>query len=188
MRSRSLRSGICLRGHLHVRYVVPDLESSRTFPTVLLHSKLVPVGTEVLADRGVPWAKADENRCAWPADLKRCMPRSRLRGGRMDAAARVIRDVQVRLDNVDVRLGAVEERVRPGAAITDMQATEVSSQVKVLAGLLTGKNASKNHYQAFFAELYRRFSVSSYKLIPQAKFQAVLAFLDDWRTSASTSS
>ncbi len=77
---------------------------------------------------GVPWAKADENRCAWPADLKRCMPRSRLRGGRMDTAARVIRDVQVRLDNVDVRLGAVEDRVLPGAAITDAQATDVSNQ------------------------------------------------------------
>ncbi len=108
--------------------------------------------------------------------------------GRMDAAARVIRDVQLRLDNVDVRLGAVEDRVRPGAAITDAQATDVSNQVKALAELLTGKDASKNHYQAIFAELYRRFGVSSYKLIPQAKFQAVLAFLDDWRTSASTSS
>ena len=122
------------------------------------------------------------------ADLKRFMPRPRLRVGHMDAAARVICDVQVWLDNVEVRLGAVEERVRPGAAITDMQATEVSSQVKVLAGLLTGKDASKNHYQAFFAELYRRFGVSSSKLISQSRHQAVLAFLDDWRTSASSSS
>ena len=103
--------------------------------------------------------------------------------GQMDAAARVIRDVQVRLDNVDVRLGAVEDRVRPGAAITDVQATEVSNQVKALAELLTGKDASKNHYQGIFAELYRRFGVSSYKLIPQSKYQAVLAFLDDWRTA-----
>ena len=108
--------------------------------------------------------------------------------GRMDAAARVIRDVQVRLDHVDVRLGAVEDRVRPGAAITDAQATEVSNQVKALAELLTGKDASKNHYQGIFAELYRRFGVSSYKLIPQSNYQAVLAFLDDWRTSASSPS
>ena len=104
--------------------------------------------------------------------------------GRMDTAARVIRDVQVRLDDVDVRLGVVEDRVRPSAAITDMQATEVSNQVKALAELLTGKDASKNHYQGIFAELYRRFGVSSYKLIPQSKYQAVLAFLDDWLTSA----
>ena len=79
--------------------------------------------------------------------------------GRMDAAARVIRDVQVRLDNVDVRLGAVEDRVRPGAAITDAQATDVSNQVKALAELLMGKDASKNHYQGILAELDRRFGM-----------------------------
>ena len=106
----------------------------------------------------------------------------------MDAAARVIRDVQVRLDSVDVRLGAVEERVRPGATTTDTQATEVSSEVKALAELLTGKDASKHQYQAIFAEFYRRFRVSSYIFIPPSRYQAVLAFLDDWRTSASSSS
>ena len=63
----------------------------------------------------------------------------------------------------------------------------MSNQVKALAALLTGKDASKNHYQAIFAELYRRFGVSSYKLIPQSKCQVVLDFLDDWRTSASSS-
>ena len=106
----------------------------------------------------------------------------------MDAAARVIRDVQVRLDNVDVRLGAVEERVRPGAAITDTQAMEVLSQVKVMAELLTDKDASKGHYQAIFVEFYRRFGVSSSKLIPQSRYQAVLAFLHDCRTSVDSSS
>ncbi len=105
--------------------------------------------------------------------------------GRMDSAARVIRDVQLRLDNVDVRLGDVEDRVLPGATITDAQATEVSQQVKALAELLTGNDAGKNHYQGIFAELYRRFGVSSYKLIPLAKYQAVLEFLDEWRTSTA---
>ncbi len=70
------------------------------------------------------------------------------------------------------------------AAISDAQATEVSNQVKVLAQLLTGPRPDRNHYQGIFAELYRRFGVSSYKLIPQGKYQAVLTFLDDWRSSA----
>jgi hypothetical protein len=43
---------------------------------------------------------------------------------------------------------------------------------------------SRSPYQGIFAELYRRFGVSSYKLIPQAKYQAVLTFLDDWRQRA----
>jgi hypothetical protein len=90
---------------------------------------------------------------------------------------------------MDIRLGDVEDLVRPGATISDAQATEVSHHVKALAELLTGRDAdspsgAKNHYQGIFAELYRRFGVSSYKLIPQSKYQAVLTFLEDWRTAA----
>ncbi len=105
--------------------------------------------------------------------------------GRMDAAARIIRDVQGHLERVDVRLGAVEERLSPGAAITDEQATEVSHRVKALAELLTSTQAGKNHYQGIFAELYRRFGVSSYKLIPERKYASVLAFLEAWRAAAT---
>lgn len=105
--------------------------------------------------------------------------------GRMDAAARIIRNVQGHLERVDVRLGAVEERLLPGAAITDEQATEVSNRVKALAELLTSTHAGKNHYQGIFAELYRRFGVSSYKLIPQRKYAAVLAFLEAWRAATT---
>lgn len=105
--------------------------------------------------------------------------------GRMDAAARIIRDVQGYLERVDVRLGAVEDVLAPGAAITDAQATEVANRVKALAELLTETHAGKNHYQGIFAELYRRFGVSSYKLIPQRKYAAVLAFLDDWHRAAT---
>lgn len=115
--------------------------------------------------------------------------------GRMDAAARVIRGVQGTVDHVvgqlaqvDVRVGLLESMVRPGEAISDTQATEVSNRVKALAELLTDKDVgapsrAKNHYQGIFAELYRRFGVSSYKLIPQSKYHAVLAFLEEWRTS-----
>jgi hypothetical protein len=61
----------------------------------------------------------------------------------------------------------------------------VSNQVKALAELLTGKDKAKNHYQGIFGELYRRFGVSSYKLIRHSQYDAVLAFLDDWRKAAS---
>lgn len=105
--------------------------------------------------------------------------------GRMDAAARIIRDVQGHLGHIDVRLGAVEERLLPAATISDAQATEVSNRVKALAELLTSSHNGKNHYQGIFAELYRRFGVSSYKLIPQRQFSSVLAFLDAWHTAAT---
>lgn len=96
---------------------------------------------------------------------------------RMDTAARVIKDVQV-------RLGVLEDTVHPAAYITDAQATEVSNQVKALGELLSGKEAGKNHYQGIFAELYRRFGVSSYKLIRQEHYQPVLKFLEEWRKAS----
>jgi hypothetical protein len=51
--------------------------------------------------------------------------------------------------------------------------------------VLTHKEG-KNQYQSVFAELYRRFGVSSYKLIRQEQYKAVLAFLEDWRGAADS--
>ncbi|HEX6121789.1 MAG TPA: hypothetical protein VFY89_01450, partial [Ktedonobacterales bacterium] len=42
--------------------------------------------------------------------------------------------------------------------------------VKALAELLTTRDASKNHYQGIFSELYRRFGVSSYKTIHRSDY------------------
>ena len=100
---------------------------------------------------------------------------------RMDAAARAFKTVRSDLTNVQVRLGVLEDLVHPAAFITDSQATEISNRVKALAELLTGKDASKNHYQGIFGEMYRRFGVSSYKAIRLAQYEAVLSFLEDWR-------
>ena len=105
--------------------------------------------------------------------------------GRMDTAARVIKDMQGHLVSVDVRLGVLEDRLQPAAYITDAQATEISNKVKGLGELLSRKQAGKNHYQGIFAELYRRFGVSSYKLIRQEQYAAVLAFLEEWRQSST---
>jgi hypothetical protein len=104
--------------------------------------------------------------------------------GRMDTAARVLKDFQGRLDHVDLRLGMLEDTIHPAALISDEQAAEISNRVKALAELLTGKNNAKNHYQGIFAELYRRFGTSSYKLIRRNQYEAVLQFLDDWRQAA----
>ncbi len=106
--------------------------------------------------------------------------------GRVDVAARVVRDVQDHLFGVQVRLGVLEDQLRPAEYIVEAEATEVSNQVKALGELLTSKNSGKNQYQSIFAELYRRFGVSSYKLIRREQYRAVLAFLEDWRKAAVT--
>lgn len=93
---------------------------------------------------------------------------------RLDRAATIV-------GSLERRMNLLEDRLSPGQPITDEQAAEISQQVKALAQFLTERDPSKNHYQSIFSELYRRFSVTSYKLIPQSKYPAVLTFLDDWR-------
>lgn len=92
---------------------------------------------------------------------------------RLDKAAQIIRAF-------DHRLGALEDQLQPTAYLTDVQAADVAAAVKALAELLSTRDASKNQYQGVFAELYRRFRVSSYKQLRQDQYALVLAFLADW--------
>lgn len=82
------------------------------------------------------------------------------------------------------RLSSLESRLSPGSSITDEQAAEISQKVKALAGLLQEQAPGKNYYQSIFGELYRRYSVSSYKLIRESQYPQVIAFLDSWRAEA----
>lgn len=96
---------------------------------------------------------------------------------RFHRAAIVIQDMQR-------RLGALEERSQPAALLTEAEASEIGNAVKALADLLTERNPAKNHYQGIFGELNRRFRVTSYRRLPRAQFSEVLQFLDDWRARA----
>ncbi len=95
---------------------------------------------------------------------------------RLDRAAQVFKAF-------DQRLSTVEEQLHPAAYISDAQAAEIASQVKALAQRLTEHDPSKNHYQGVFAEIYRRFGVSTYKHVRREQYAAVLAFLDEWRNA-----
>lgn len=95
---------------------------------------------------------------------------------RLDRAAHVVGDIQR-------RLGVVEQKLSPIMIVTEEQAETISVTVKALAELMSSKDSSKNHYQGIFAELYRRFGVSSYKNIRIERYQDVLTFLEDWRQS-----
>jgi hypothetical protein len=93
---------------------------------------------------------------------------------RLDRAAEVVRAL-------DRRVTAIESTAGPRALISEEQAAEISAAVKALAQQLAAKDPSKNHYQSVFAELYRRFGVSSYKNIARGQFVAVMEFLESWR-------
>lgn len=99
---------------------------------------------------------------------------------RLDRAAQVF-------ISFDRRLTDLEEHLQPTAYISETQAAEIASQVKALATRMTECDRSKNHYQGVFAELYRRFGVSTYKHIHQEQYGAVLNFLDEWRRAVEHS-
>lgn len=69
---------------------------------------------------------------------------------RLDKAAQIVGQLQQ-------RMGRIERTLAPGAIITDEQASEIANRVKAIAESLSQRDPSKNHYQAIFGELYRRF-------------------------------
>lgn len=83
------------------------------------------------------------------------------------------------------RLTILEQQLAPRQAITDEQTSDIAEKVKALAMFLGEQDSTKNHFQSIFAELYRRFRVSSYKNIRQAQYHLVNDFLDDWHNSLS---
>ena len=105
---------------------------------------------------------------------------------RMDAAARAVKGLQTDVADIHVRLGVLEDKINPAAYIADTQSSEVAAKVKALAEWLTTHDKSKNHYQGIYTELYRRFAVSSYKLLRREQFDSVIAFLDDWREAGKS--
>jgi hypothetical protein len=86
--------------------------------------------------------------------------------------------------SLDRRVTTVERQIAGGEVVTEAQASEIAARVKSLAEYLTSKDPTKNHYQGIFAELYRRFRVSSYHSIALADYAAVMEWLDDWARAA----
>lgn len=97
--------------------------------------------------------------------------------GRLDQAAIVVADVRR-------RLAAVEQRLAPGQAITDDQASQLSQAVKTVA-LALGHKSGRNEFGAVYGELYRRFGITGYKMLPAHRFEEAMSFLTDWLANLS---
>jgi hypothetical protein len=93
-------------------------------------------------------------------------------------------EIEQRVGDTEQRVGDIEQLVRPGAIITEAQASVIVNTVKALAEYLTTKEPGKNHYQGIFGELYRLFQVGEYRRIKQSDYAEVLAFLDEWQRKA----
>lgn len=89
---------------------------------------------------------------------------------------------EAQVEDVTRRVGAIEERSAPGEAVTEEQASQISQAVKAVAMAL-GKQTKRNEYGGVYGELYRRYGITSYKLLPAAKFTAAMKWLDEWLQS-----
>jgi len=84
---------------------------------------------------------------------------------------------------LDERLHVLEEKLLPPEhAVTNEQASQISQAVKAVAVVL-GKQTHRNEFGACYGEMYRKFGITSYKLLPARKFDEVMKWLSDWYQS-----
>ena len=95
---------------------------------------------------------------------------------RLDVAGAIIK-------RMDGRLTDVERRLSPPHYVTEEMAADIMAAVKALAEQLAKRDKSKNHYQAVYAEIYRRYRAASYTQIHIDKYEDVMRFLADWQES-----
>jgi hypothetical protein len=77
------------------------------------------------------------------------------------------------------RLSTLELRLDPAATITEEQAAELALAVKHVGQRLVGQG-DKSGYARVYSEMYRRYRISSYKNLPRARYDEVLAWLHGW--------
>ena len=87
--------------------------------------------------------------------------------------------IEQELDDVGQRVIALEERVAPGEPVTEEQAAHISQAVKAIAYRLS-EQTGRNEYGGVYSELYRKFGITSYKLLPATRYREALAFLKEW--------
>ena len=56
---------------------------------------------------------------------------------------------------------------------------QISQAVKTIAMVLS-KQSGSNQYGSVYGELYRKFGITSYKLLPANRFEEAMKFLTNW--------
>ena len=95
-------------------------------------------------------------------------------GGRLEA-------VEGRLETVEAALGDT------GRTVTPDQASQPSQAVKAVA-LALGRATGRNAHGGVYGELYRRFGITGYKMLPARRFDEAMRWLTEWHESATGSS
>lgn len=94
----------------------------------------------------------------------------------LDSHTSQLDDHEKRLEEVESTLGDTGRNVTPD------QASQISQAVKTVA-IALGKQTNKNEFGAVYGELYRKFGITSYKLLPARRFEESMTFLSDWHST-----
>jgi hypothetical protein len=87
-------------------------------------------------------------------------------------------DTQTAVTNLTERVQRLESGT-PETAVTDDQASQISQAAKAVA-IAQGKVSGRNEFGAVYGEMYRKFGITSYKLLPAARFADCMDWLTDW--------
>jgi len=94
-------------------------------------------------------------------------------------------DTETAVGEHDRRTAILEERVLSDEArITEAQASQISQAVKAVAMVLS-QQSGRNEYGAIYGELYRKFEVTAYKMLPASRFEEAMAWLTEWYQAIS---
>lgn len=93
--------------------------------------------------------------------------------GRVDSHGQLLEQHGQRLEELEATLGDPERHITPE------QASQISQSVKAVAMQLS-KQSGLNEYGGVYGELYRKFGITSYKLLPAKRFQEAMDFLSNW--------
>ena len=85
----------------------------------------------------------------------------------------LLSDFEKRLEQVESTLGD------PGHHVSPDQAMQISQAVKAIA-MVMSKASGSNQYGSVYGELYRKFGITSYKMLPANRFDEAMKFLTDW--------
>lgn len=91
-------------------------------------------------------------------------------------------DTELTVVDLTERVASLENRMGDDAVVTEAQASQISQAVKAVAMALSQKT-KRNEYGGVYGELYRRFEITSYKLLPAGKFDEAMNFLTEWHQS-----
>jgi hypothetical protein len=91
----------------------------------------------------------------------------------LDTHTTQLTDHEQRLEEIESSLGDTGRNVTPD------QASQISQAVKAVA-IALGKQTKRNEFGAVYGELYRKFGITSYKLLPASRFEEAMKFLTEW--------